>query len=147
MVWLQSNERHEVLGQFDPSTCVLKEVERSTLGDITPAMPHGFYSYLGDLRIGVYGVAGKLFLVIDDQLLELATDDTIEVSGPRDARHLRVVNKVGQAITEATYSLRGLAGSIPNDSTPFVEDEDFDIGLLASNVSKDPERRSIFTDK
>lgn len=147
MVWLQCNERYDVVGQFDPSSCVLKLLERTALGNTVPAIPHGFFSHFGNLKIGVYGLAGKLFLVLDDQLLQLAADDTIEVSGPRAARHLCILTKSGKVVTQVTYSLHGVVGTIPNDPTPFVEEEDFDIGLLASNVSKDLERRTVFTNK
>jgi len=52
-----------------------------------------------------------------------------------------------ETVLDITYSLEGVAQAIPGDPTAFIEDEDFDIGLFASNVSKDPERRAVFTAK
>ena len=147
MLWLQSNERYDLVAQFDPSSYVLTELDRCFLGNTVPGIFHGFFSHFGESRIGVYGLAGKLFLLIDDRLFELEASDTIEVDGPTSARHLRVLNNVGKVISETRYSLHEVAGPIPDDPTPFVDNEDFDIGLLASNVSKNPERRAIFTNK
>jgi len=52
-----------------------------------------------------------------------------------------------ETVLEITYSLEGVSQAIPGDPTAFIEDEDFDIGLFAGNVSKDPERRAVFTAK
>ena len=147
MVWLQSNENYNTVGKLDPSTCELELFERNTLSDIEPEIIHGFFSDLGDLKIGVYGVSNVLYLVIDEQLVKLAHNDTIEVHGPRGARNLCVLNNTDQVVAEVTYSLHQQPEPIPGDPTPFVSDEDFDIGLFASNVSRDPERRAIFTSK
>jgi hypothetical protein len=117
------------------------------LGSSVPAVLHGFFSPSSGSRIGVYGVAGKLFLLIDDRLVELASRDTIDVCGPMEARRLRVLNGAGEPIAEATYSIPELARPSAGDPTPFISAEDFDIGLLASNVSKDPARRTVFTNR
>ncbi|MBN2022234.1 MAG: hypothetical protein JW809_05525 [Pirellulales bacterium] len=147
IVWLQSNEKYGILGEFDAASRTWKEVDRSVLGNAAPSTIHGFFSCLGCVRIGVYGLEGNLFVIIDDEVTELAADDMIEVNGPTTARVMRVVNRAGMVVASATYSLETIPGWLPNDCTPFVEDEDFDIGLLASNISKNTKRRSIFTAK
>lgn len=50
-------------------------------------------------------------------------------------------------VFEIAYSLEGMVQGMPIDLTAFIKGEDFDIGLFASNVSKDPNKRAVFTDK
>jgi hypothetical protein len=145
MIWLQSNEQYHVLGMFDPSTGSWVEYSRDVINDSASPKTVGFFSNLGDVRIGIYGVAGVLFLVIDSDVIKLAEDETIEVDGRRDSRVLRVVNKAGYVVNETRYSLARIPGRFSSDPTAFVDSEDFDIGLFASNVSKIAERRAIFT--
>jgi|CXWL01.1.fsa_nt_gi hypothetical protein len=147
MIWLQQQERHDTFAEFDPGSSVLTEHRRKNFGRRPPHTPHGFYSKLGDLLLAIYGVAGKLFLAFDKQVIEIGVDETIEVNGPRSARTLRVVNGLGVTLLELDYCLDGIPGPIPHDPTPCVEDEDRDIGLFASNISKNSERRALFTDK
>ena len=91
MVWLQLQERYDTLAEFDPASGSLQEIKRQALGENEPTIEHGFFSQLGDLFMAVYGIAGKLFLVFDKRVIEIHADETIDVSGPRSARVLRVV--------------------------------------------------------
>lgn len=146
MVWLQSNEAFNKLAKFDPTSKTFKEYLRQRLVDNQPQVCNGFFSRLGGSLIAIYGLAGSLFLLVDQQLLEVNKEQVIEVSGPKHARKLKIMQG-SETVFEITYSLEGVAQAIPGDPTAFIEDEDFDIGLFASNVSKDPMRRAVFTDK
>jgi hypothetical protein len=144
MIWLQSNEDFNRVAEFDPVNKSFKEYLREQLAGNLPQVFHGFFSRLGNLLIAVYGLNGHLAVLIDRQLFDINSDETIEVSGPAHARILKIV-RGSETAFEITYNLDMVAQPIPGDSTAFVENEDFDIGLFASNISKDPDRRAIFT--
>ena len=36
-----------------------------------------------------------------------------------------------------------MSGGLPDDPTPMISDEDFDFGLLAMNISQNPERKDV----
>lgn len=147
MIWLQSNEVFNSLAQFDPGTGVLCAVDRLATQEVIPATPHGFFSRLGDTFLAVYGLSGKLYLIHGARVIEVGEQDVIEVRGPHTARLLRVVDSAGDVLTEVRYRLNDGEGQIPGDITPFIEDECFDIGLLASNISKNRARRKVFVNK
>jgi hypothetical protein len=146
MIWLQSNEAFDKVATFDPETGTLEEVSRRQLGGRTPDTWHGFYSQLEGMFLALYGLAGRLFLVVNKEIIEIAPDQVIQVSGPRRERHLRIVCGA-ETVREFTYNIDSIAQLLPGDPTPFVEDEDFDIGLFASNISMNPERRNLFLAK
>lgn len=146
MVWLQQQERYDTFAEFDPISGILREFRRSFWRK-PPSVPHGFYSKLQDHFFAVYGLALRLFIAFDKQVIEIAQDQTIQVSGPRSARLTRVLDRLGGTVIEMSYSLDGIEDPIPNDPTPFVEDEDRDIGLFASNISMNAQRRALFTNK
>lgn len=146
MVNLQMLERYDTFAEFDPASGVLKEFKRKTFGRKPPANPHGVYSQLRGSFLAFYGLDGKFFLAFGTRVVEIGVDETIEVSGPRSARVLRVLDGRGDVVAEVNYCLDGIRAPVRNDPTPFVEDEDRDIGLLASNISKSAKRRAVLAD-
>jgi hypothetical protein len=54
-----------------------------------------------------------------------------------------VVSKKGEMVVAQVYSLDNW-GKIKGDPTPFVEEEDFDFGLLIANIAGSPERQQVF---
>ena len=145
MIWLQSNQKYNVVAAFDESAKKIKEYSKKELGDKEPDTC-GWFSRLQDMLIATYGLpGGHFFILVNEQLFELAPDEVVNVQGHRNARQLKVFQ--GDKLRfEVTYSLEGEDQIIPNDPTPFVEEEDFDIGLFISNISRDPKRRALFTD-
>lgn len=146
MVWLQSNETFDKIAVLDPLTGEMEEKSRRYIGDKAPKKYHGFYSQLESIFLALYGLAGQLFLVVNKEIIEIEPDYVIQVSGPHNKRYLKIVSS-GKIIKEFKYSLEQIPQPITGDPTPFVEDEDFDIGLFASNISLDPERRAVFVSK
>lgn len=163
VIWLQCENEYDRVATFAPQTGGLTEYSRRLLGEEQPELASsgpkankGFYCWTrecegperlsGRLVIAVYGLNGRLFLLFGDRLLEIGEGEIIDVSGPREARHL-VVSRDGEPVFAGCYSLAEVPGPIPGDFTPFVEEEHFDIGLLASNISRDPERRALYVDR
>jgi hypothetical protein len=124
----------------------ITEYSRGLLGNKHPKTYHGFFSQWGETFIAIYGIGKRLFLIVNHHLFEINRRQIIEVSGPKHARSLKII-KDNEIVFETRYSLKDLNQPIPEDPTPFIDDEDFDIGLLASNISKSMKRRTIFTDK
>ncbi len=65
----------------------------------------------------------------------------IAVSGPAARRELTVLRD-GANVFHTTYALKEVY-RCSEDTTPFIEDEDFDFGLLVSNISKNPARKEV----
>jgi len=60
---------------------------------------------------------------------------------------LSVIAATGEVVYKTEYCLDGIPGPIPGDFITPACDEDFDIGLLACNISANPERRAFLADK
>ncbi len=76
-----------------------------------------------------------------DCKFDLDSSTVVEVDGPPLEREL-VVIRDGNVMFKTTYAV-DVDDIIPNDPTPFVEDEDFDFGLFVSNISKSPGRKDV----
>jgi hypothetical protein len=96
--------------------------------------------------VAVFAHQGQLHLLVDTLVLEVTPDAIVVAEGPRESRRLDVVRS-GVRTRSFFYTLAAVPPAIPGDPTPFVEDESFDIGLLASNISRDAERRAAFLAK
>ena len=90
-------------------------------------------------------IDGKLYVRIGDVVFELSENVTIDTHGTPPNRTLVVVRD-GVPYLSMPYLLGGEGGG-SSDETPFVEDEDFDFGLLLSNISHSEERKKIILEQ
>ncbi|WP_162655987.1 hypothetical protein [Tuwongella immobilis] len=87
----------------------------------------------------LYRWCGMLYLQIAD--LQLPMDrHVVELRSDNINRTLRVLAD-GAVVCELRYNVQPLDPPLLDDPTPFIEDEDFDFGLLLANVSQDNTRQ------
>lgn len=146
MILLQSFDDFAFAATLDPTTGELREYSKGESTGQCGQSTSGFYSRLTRPLLAVFAEQGRLHLLVGTLVLEITRDEVVLVDGPRESRRLDVVRN-GARTRSFSYTLAAVPPAIPGDPTPFVEDESFDIGLLASNISTDAERRAVFLTK
>jgi len=146
VILLESFDDFAWVATLEPPSGKLQEYPKGKSEDQWGRGTSGFYSRLTRPLVAVFADQGQLHLLVGTVVLEITLDEVVVVSGPRESRRLDVVRK-GVRTRSFSYTLAAVPPLIPGDPTPFVEEESFDIGLLASNISKDAERRAVFTAK
>lgn len=141
MLWLARQHAYSQVGEFSPEQGIVSIHSRDELESLSPRSIDGkFYATQGRL-FALYKLDNTLHFYANGNNFTLDDDTVIEVLGPRGMRSLWVM-QCGQVAFDTTYKPEGL-GMIPGDPTPMVEEEDFDFGLWASNVSRNPERKAV----
>lgn len=144
MLWLQSNEKHDVLAELEPATGQWRQRSRSRLGASSPRGVQGFFALLSGTFTALYRYGDALFIHVGGTPHPLRHDTAIRVEGPPQARLLRI-SLAGRDVEALPYAVE-LPPSLPGDLTAFVEAEDFDFGLFVSNVSRSEERKAVLLD-
>lgn len=143
MVYLQCQGDYDCFAEYDYNNKVITKYSRKLFGKQAPEI-NNINGWFLETEVGIlilYVCLKEIvFRIYNDEFI---LDDSTEiiVSGPRVKRDLYVINN-GVTVYRSIYKLTQ-SGPIRNDTTPFVDDEDFDIGLLVSNISKSPERKSV----
>jgi len=141
MIWLQSNEKFDLLVEYDHYSGRYTAHSRKDLGVTSLERIEGFFSILSGIFVALYTYGQQLFLRIGDDCIQFTDDILVEVSGDEINRKM-VVKKGDQRVANVEYVL-DLSFRFPDDPTPFIEDEDFDFGLFVSNVAKNPNRKRV----
>jgi hypothetical protein len=143
VILLQSFDDFASVATLEPTSGELREYSKVDSKGQSGQSTSGFYSRLTRPSIAVFAAQGQLHLLVGTLVLEITPEEVLVVDGPRASRRLDVVRN-GVRSRSFSYTLAAVPPAIPGDPTPFVDDESFDIGLLASNVSRDAERRAGF---
>lgn len=141
MIWLQSNDKHDELAEYDHGKGTFTTASRNDLGSNAPSRTDGIFSILSTVFVALYKFGQGLFVRIGDQCIPLTDDVVATVSGGSNNRTL-TVKKAGKEIAHFRYALDG-SKKFPDDPTPFIEDEDFDFGLFLSNISTNDKRKRV----
>jgi len=141
MIWLQSNDKYNEVAEYDPEKGTFTIMYRNTLGNNAPMSTDGFFTILSSVLLMLYKFDKELFIRVGDLCIPLSDDVVATVSG--DARNrLLIVKRSGEEVVHLNYMLDH-SKKIPNDPTPFIEDENFDFGLFLSNVSVSDMRKKV----
>lgn len=146
-MWIQSQERFDCVAEFDDEKGTLREYSRQFLAAQAPkiAETDGWFSHIRGGVLILYRKTGNIFFRVNDNEFVLDKGTEVEVFGPREKRKL-VLKRNAQVVFDIEYELLQ-EPPIPNDPTPFIEEEDFDFGVFVSNISKDPKRKAVFLGK
>ena len=90
-------------------------------------------------------VDGGLFARLGDCVFELSKDLTICIHGKAPDRTM-VVMREDIPCLSVPYIIN-VDHVLSPDDTPFIEDEDFDFGLLLANISHSEERKKIMLEQ
>jgi hypothetical protein len=138
MILLRSFDKYNRFADFDPQTGQLRERSARSLGG--PQRFQGFFTTLGGQRIALYRASDGIHVHCQDKDFELSR---AHVDRRREGQqYLLDLSDANGSVVSVRYSPPALYPPLEMDPTAFVEEEDFDFGLLLSNISKDPVRQS-----
>lgn len=137
-MYLEAFGRYPTVAEFDPASNYFSELNR--LEDKVPpdARFWGYFDKLGGQLLLLYRVGEELFLRHNNQ--DNRIDDDVSASFTEGAMNRLLVTRGDETMVDITYP-HPKEWRIPFDTTPFVEDEDFDFGLFIANVLTEPGRR------
>lgn len=142
MLLLQSKDLFDEMAYFDPLTREIRSFRRSDSEENIPMKTDGVFSWVDGHFMTLFRYAGKPMFFVDEYEIELTDDTIVDVRGPFTSRTL-TIKRSGSELLKLNYSLSQGKGTVPSDTTPFVEDEDFDFGLFVHNISRSVERKAL----
>jgi len=137
---VQDFERYDVVAEFDPTTGRVEPVPRP------PGLPwnatDGWFATIEGICVVFYRLEGQLWLLAGNHRFNL--DGKASVAWRRDGS--TAVFTVADEAGQVTLRYRPGPSSGPplsEDPTPFVEEEDWDLGLFVTNILVDEERSEL----
>ena len=143
MVRLQSNDVFLELAELDETTGAWTPARREP-SEKGYENIDGSFSVLSGVFCALFLSNGEIFVRVGDTQVQLSDDVKITVDGPDERRCLTPMSGVK---TLATIRYAVEEWRIPNDPTPFIDDEDFDFGLWISNIAGSPIRQRVMKAK
>lgn len=138
MILLQSQDVYDRMALLDGQTGNLRWIPRQ---DAPPQKIQGHCAQLGDDTLCFYrSLNGSLQLRINERDIELQ-DNAIVTWRPGPVTTLSIVSE-GRPLLKFQYEAVKIDPPLELDSTPMVEQEDYDFGLFVANVTQNPERRA-----
>jgi hypothetical protein len=133
---VQYHDRFDVVAEFHPSSGRL-EVQPRPPG-LSPSQTHGWFSILAGVTVVFYRRANHLWLRVGERVFDLDGGASVDWRTEDGVAVFRAEDASGEVV------VRYRAGpNLDQDPTPFVEDEDFDLGLYVANVLLDEERSHL----
>lgn len=137
---LQYHNRFDIVAEFDPDTGQIDVLPRPQ--GLSVAATDGWFSLLSGVCVAFFRQAGQLRLRVGDRCFALDQDVSIEWHSDDNTSILKVADRDGEiALRYRTGPRSGPA--LPDDQTPFIDQEDWDLGLFVSNVMFDEERTEL----
>ena len=133
---IQSRQRFDTVAEFDPRTGAIRPRLRPAGMELSGT--DGWFEMLGDSCVVFYREDGRLWLRVDDWLVDLDGAATVDWRREGDVAVFTVADPAGEVVLRYPYR-----PPIPDDPTPFVEVEDWDLGLFVANVMGDEERSDL----
>lgn len=141
MIWLQSNDKYDEFAKYDHGKGTFTITSRNELGGNSPSSTEGRFTIMSSVFVALYKFDQGLFVRIGDRQIPLTDDVIVTVSGELKKR-LLIVKNAGKEIARFNYVLDS-SKKFLDDPTPFIENEDFDFGLLISNISVNDKRKRV----
>jgi hypothetical protein len=146
LVLVESHDRFDVVGEFDHDTGQLEEFSRSASADRLQARRpvQGHFAFLGATLAVLYRYDGVLWLRLGAHR-RMVGDAAAPVVWERigaEAR-LSMPDEDGRQIEARYFPGPHRGPSLAEDPTAFASSEDWDFGLLVSNVVTDDSRRRL----
>ncbi len=140
MVLLQSMDKFDVVAELDVSNGNLQWLSKQAHPDLR-LKTVGVVAELRGHVLCIYRIGGILYFRIDDQTFEIDNDTKIDLVKITNMVNRIDIYRKGALVFEWPYERPQIHPPLEIDPTPFVEEEDFDLCLLAYNIAKDPGRK------
>jgi hypothetical protein len=133
---VQYHDRFDVVAEFNPSSGQLRVQSRPP--GLSPAGTEGWFSILAGITVVFYRQTNHLWLRVGERVFDLDGGASVSWSSAGGVAVFRAEDSSGEVV------VRYRAGpNLAEDPTPFVEDEDWDLGLYVANVVSDEERSEL----
>ena len=142
MILLQSLDKFNDVAELDVGTGQMQRHNKADRLDHASQPVHGHFAELNGVVICFFRHDnGQLHLKIGPTDIELPDDANVSLQREVDNQVRLVVLRRGLPAFNWRYRRPKIDPPLMADPTPFVDEEDFDILLLAFNVINDNERR------
>ncbi|MDN5205232.1 hypothetical protein QQ008_27865 [Fulvivirgaceae bacterium BMA10] len=134
---LRSYTDYNVFAKVDLKNHTLRSIDYDNLEE------KGLYAYLGDNLVFFYRLNDNLYLSIDyDNIL---IDDRVEILllKKKESQYVLSVKILDQILYNIEYSFIKEKYFFEDDTTGFIEEEDFNFGLFLRNVVMNNERKRL----
>lgn len=137
---VQYHDRFDVVAEFDPGSGRIRVMPRPA--GTGPSATDGWFAILSGACVVFYRLGGQLWLRVGDRSFGLDGGASVDWRVEGGESVLVVVDGSGQVVLR--YAPGPLSGPpLSEDPTPFVANEDWDLGLFVANVMSDEERRDL----
>lgn len=133
---VQYHDRFDVVAEFEPRSGQLRLKPRPAA--LAPTATDGWFSMLSGMCVVFYRQANRLWLRIGQRIFDLDGDASVDWQSESGTAVFRAIDSAGPVTL--TYPAGPDLGP---DPTPFVADEDSDLGLFVANVLFDEERSEL----
>ena len=138
MILLRRHSEFGTIASLDEVSGDWSEILHGINGDSQDT--DGLYEVISGKLCAIFRSNHKLHIRIDDKQIELTNSVKIAVSGPSSKRLLSI-SESGTPVIAIEYEARQPRDE--DDLTPFIEPEDFDFGLMLSEIAKSPSRQRV----
>ena len=133
---VQYHDRFDVVAEFDSRSGDLRVQPRPA--GLPPSGTDGWFSILGGTCVVFYRELGHLWLRVGQRTFDLDGGASVDWEGDDANARFRATDASGTVAL--TYRREP---ELADDPTPFIEDEDGDLGLFIANVMFDEERSEL----
>lgn len=136
---VQCFDRYDVIADFDTVTGLVAPRSRPT--SVAVWDTDGWYASLDGASVVFYRHGGELKVRINSTIFHL--DRSASIAWARHSGRSILQVQDASSVVVLSYAAGVPLGSLADDPTPFVEDEDWDLGLFMFNVLSDPQRAEL----
>ena len=136
-IWLQSHAAYNKVMRYGPIHGDMTEFSREDLDDSLETV--GMYAHLSSVFVAFYCWNDGLFITIDAQ--QIRVDETLSAEIPKDKS--LIISRGGAVLIRLRYALEEQQSARSEPSEAFIDDEDFDFGLLLARIIQSPKRQSV----
>jgi hypothetical protein len=137
---VQYHDRFDVVAEFDPGSGRIRVMPRPP--GTGSSATDGWFAILSGACVVFYRWGEQLWLRVGDRSFDLDAGASVSWRVEGGEAVLVVVDGGGQVVLR--YTPGPLSGPpLSEDPTPFIEKEDWDLGLFVANVMSDVERRNL----
>jgi hypothetical protein len=137
---VQYHDRYDVVAEFNPESGQIRPLPRPA--ELGPTGTDGWFAILAGTCVVFYRDTGRLWLRVGDRTFDVDANASVDWRIEEGNAVFSVADDVGQVVVK--YPSGPLSGpSLCDDPTPFVEEEDWDLGQFVTNILNDEERSDL----
>ena len=141
MIFLQSRDQFDRIGQLDPSTFHIEKYSKRALTNGQSIPIQGSFAEMQGLLTYLYREEGSLFFGLEDKIFEITTDTKAVIKRLDKERNQLKLSRGNNILLAVDYNRPKIYPPLGLDPTPFAEEEDYDFYLFVCNVLSDKGRR------